>query len=329
MKNLMMATVFLPLLAALPAKAEYYTCYSGSAVRIETTISTYEFNLLHNLAEARPNAAALLLIVAPNAQKDTANTGQWVRGLHQANVICREHEKTLPPGHCERLDLTANMPGPVACQEADTPYFFCGDSGITTGQTGQTIDYLQQTHGLAAPEGAETALYFNYVGEPRWMEDDLTTAMQHCALEQAEVPEISTASVTSGSSGNWSIALKDTRATGCPAAATSQAGAFSNRYLSSGLRQIQAPFTPGQLISDNGFHSGWQSSGTNSWQAVGADLDEGGIATRTTFSISLISETQANISALMIFNVAPELAAMSPLSESCRFELDAVATRQN
>ncbi|MBI1492023.1 hypothetical protein [Halocynthiibacter styelae] len=329
MKNPMMATAFLTLLGTLPAKAEYYTCYSGSAVRIETEISTYDLNLLFNLADVRPNAAALMLIVNPNAKTETANTGQWLRGVDQANEICREHEKTHPSGHCETLDLTAQRPGPVACKEVNTPYFFCGDSGITTGETGQSMDYVQRSHGLAAPEGAETALYFNYVGEPRWMEDDLTAAMQHCALEQAEVPEISTASVTSGSSGNWSIALKDTRATGCPAVATPQAGAFSNRYLSSGLRQIQAPFTPGQLISDSGFHSGWRSSGTNSWQAVGADLDEGGIATRTTFSISLISETQANISALMIFNVAPELAAMSPLSESCRFELDAVATRQN
>ncbi|MGB0967093.1 MAG: hypothetical protein ACPGUX_02815 [Halocynthiibacter sp.] len=297
-------------------------------MRIDTGITAKEYNLLAGLADEAPNAAALLLVVDPKMSA-TLNSGQWVRGVHQANEICREHEKTHPSGHCERLDLTAERPGPIACKEADTPYFLCGDSGIISGGTGQSMDYLQQSHGLEAPEGLETALYFTYVGEPRWVENDLTTAMQHCALELAEVPAISTASVPSGVSGNWSITLKDTRATGCPMGAMSQAGAFSNRYLSSGLRRVQAPFTPGQLISDSGFHTGWQSTGTNTWQAVGADLDEGGIATRTTFSISLISETQANISALMIFNIAPEFAAMSPLSESCRFEMDAIATRQN
>lgn len=329
MKNSLMTAAFLTLLGALPAKAEYYTCYSGNAVRIETKASIDDLNITYGLAEARPNAAAVMLIVAPNAQVSTTDTGQWVRGVHQANAICREHEKTLPPGHCERLDLTAKRPGAVACKEFKPNIFLCGPTGIRTWEGGMSIDETQQSHGLAAPEGLETALYFTYMGEPRWMEDDLTTAMQHCALENAEVPETSTASVPSGVSGNWSIALKDIRATGCPAAAAPQGDAFASRYMSSGLRQVQAPFTPGQLISDSGFHSGWQSASANSWRAVGADIDEGGIATRTTFSMSLISETQANISALMIFNVAPELAAISSMSESCRFEMDAIATRQN
>jgi len=119
--------------------------------------------------------------------------------------------------------------------------------------------------------------------------------------------------------GLWKAKMTSSKVTGCPSMMKSMLDKQGMKEMSKNVT-FDKPFHPRSLFEESGQLS-WKKTGTNKWQAVMNQSDNGvsvnGMSVNITWSVGVVSDTKMNVSSNVSLTLPAQMAAMLGGSGQC------------